>query len=219
MNCFKNIPFKTNQNRIKTPAFLLFALILFSTSLFSQDTQQDPTVPVTQPGYKCRAEIVNGDTVPVVDLYDVYVYTEYVLKNKRQREQWTRIKYNVKKVYPYAILAAAKLKEYDRILEHMPDEKMKKAYLRVCEKDLKHEFEDELKELSINQGRVLMKLIDRETGKTTYEIVKEMRGGFQACMWQAVARIFGNNMKDDYDANFEDIMIERAVKIVESGQF
>ena len=101
----------------------------------------------------------------------------------------------------------------------MPDEKLKKAYLRVCEKDLKHEFEDELKELSINQGRVLMKLIDRETGKTTYEIVKEMRGGFEACMWQAVARIFGNNMKDDYDANIEDIMIERAVKIVESGQF
>jgi len=218
MKCSENIPFKTNHYRIKTPALFLFTLLLFGTSMFSQDTQ-DPTVPVTQPGYKCRAEIVNGDTVPVVDLNDVYVYTEYILKNKRQREQWTRIKYNVKKVYPYAILAAAKLKEYDRILERMPDEKMKKAYLRVCEKDLKHEFEDELKELSINQGRVLMKLIDRETGKTTYEIVKEMRGGFEACMWQAVARIFGNNMKDDYDANFEDIMIERAVKIVESGQF
>ena len=96
---------------------------------------------------------------------------------------------------------------------------MKKAYLRVCEKDLKHEFEDELKDLSINQGRVLMKLIDRETGKTTFEIVKQMRGGFEACMWQAVARIFGNNMKDDYEANTEDIMIERAIKIVESGQF
>ncbi len=205
-------------NRIKTPTLLFFTLLIFNTPLFAQDPQ-DLTIPVTQQGYKCRAEIVNGDTIAVVDLYDVYVYTEYVFKNNRQREQWTRIKYNVKKVYPYAILAAAKLKEYDRILEHMPDEKMKKAYLRVCEKDLKNEFEDELKELSINQGRVLMKLIDRETGKTTYEIVKEMRGGFQACMWQAVARIFGNNMKDDYDANFEDIMIERAIKIVESGQF
>jgi hypothetical protein len=217
MNCVKNIPI-SHPNRIKTPALLLFTLLLSTFSLFAQDVQ-DPTVPVTQSGYKCRAEIINGDTVPVVDLYDVYVYTEYVFKNNRQREQWTRIKYNVKKVYPYAILAAAKLKEYDRILERMPDEKMKKAYLRVCEKDLKHEFEDELKELSINQGRVLMKLIDRETGKTTYDIVKEMRGGFEACMWQAVARIFGNNMKDDYEPNFEDIMIERAIKIVESGQF
>lgn len=218
MNCCNSIPFNNTGNRIKTPALLLLTLLLFSSTFVAQEIQ-DPTVPVTKAGYKCRAEIVNGDTVPVIDLYDVYVYTEFVFKNNRQREQWTRIKYNVKKVYPYAILAAAKLKEYDRILERMPDEKMKKAYLRVCEKDLKNEFEDELKDLSINQGRVLMKLIDRETGKTTYEIVKQMRGGFEACMWQAVARIFGNNMKDDYDANVEDIMIERAIKIVESGQF
>jgi hypothetical protein len=218
MICSAYIPFTNTPYRIKTPALFLFTLLIFSFSLSSQEVP-DLTIPNTQPGYKCRAEIINGDTVPVVDLYDVYVYTEFVFKNNRQREQWTRIKYNVKKVYPYAILAAAKLKEYDRILERMPDEKMKKAYLRVCEKDLKHEFEDELKDLSITQGRVLMKLIDRETGKTTYEIVKEMRGGFQACMWQAVARIFGNNMKDGYDANFEDIMIERAIKIVESGQF
>ncbi len=218
MICSTCIPSTNTSNRIKTPALFSFILLLFNFSLSAQDVP-DPTIPTTQPGYKCRAEIINGDTVPVVDLYDVYVYTEFVFKNNRQREQWTRIKYNVKKVYPYAILAAAKLKEYDRILERMPDEKMKKAYLRVCEKDLKNEFEDELKDLSINQGRVLMKLIDRETGKTTYEIVKEMRGGFQACMWQAVARIFGNNMKDEYDANLEDIMIERAIKIVEAGQF
>lgn len=218
MNCSEYIPSTNTHNRIKTPALFLFTLLLFSFSLSAQDIP-DPTIPNTQPGYKCRAEIINGDTVPVVDLYDVYVYTEFVFKNNHQREQWTRIKHNVKKVYPYAILAAAKLKEYDRILERMPDEKMKKTYLHMCEKDLKHEFEDELKDLSITQGRVLMKLIDRETGKTTYEIVKEMRGGFQACMWQAVARIFGNNMKDGYDANFEDIMIERAIKIVESGQF
>ena len=217
MSCSKNIPSANTHFRIKTSAVLLFMLIL-STTLFSQDNS-DLTVPTTEPGYKCRAEIINGDTVPVIDLQDIYVYTEYVFKNKRHYEQWTRVKYNVKKVYPYAILAAAKLKEYDVILAKMPNEKMKKAYLRVCEKDLKHEFEDELKDLSINQGRVLMKLIDRETGKTTFEIVKQMRGGFEACMWQAVARIFGNNMKDDYEANTEDIMIERAIKIVESGQF
>jgi hypothetical protein len=219
MNCSKNIPLKNpHHNRFKTPALLLLILIAASFTLSAQDVP-DPTIPTTAPGYKCRAQVINGDTVPVVDLPDMYVYTEFIFKNKRHYEQWTRVKYNVKKVYPYAILAAAKLKEYDRILERMPDENMKKAYLRVCEKDLRHEFEDELKDLSINQGRVLMKLIDRETGKTTYDIVKEMRGGFQACMWQAVARIFGNNMKDEYDGNVEDIMIERAIKIVEAGQF
>jgi hypothetical protein len=125
----------------------------------------------------------------------------------------------VKKVYPYAILAAAKLKEYDKVMEKMTDEDLKKAFLKVCEKDLRNEFEDELKDLSISQGKVLMKLIDRETGKTTYDLVKQLRGSFQAAMWQTVARIFGHNMKSEYDANIEDIMIERAIKLVENGQF
>lgn len=217
MSTCLNIHTNKTINRILKPAGLLLFVFIFSCIRIS--AQNDLTIPPQKNGIVVRAEILNGDTVPVVDLYPVYVYTDFVYKNKRQYEQWTRIKYNVKLVYPYAIVAAAKLKEYDRILEKMPNERLKKAYIRVCEKDLKNEFEDELKELSINQGRVLMKLIDRETGKTTYEIVKEMRGGFEACMWQAVARIFGNNMKTEYDPSTEDVMIERAVKLVEAGQF
>lgn len=216
MSAYCNIRFLQVFYRINKPATLLLTAFFLNTSAINA---QEFAVPAAKSTYTLRAEIINNDTVPVIDLYTVNVYTDYIYKNKRQYEQWTRIKQNVKKVYPYAILAAAKLKEYDRILEKMPNERMKKAYIRVCEKDLKNEFEDELKDLSINQGRVLMKLIDRETGKTTYEIVKEMRGGFEAVMWQAVARIFGNNMKSEYDANSEDIMIERAVKLVEAGQF
>ncbi|NBQ48084.1 MAG: DUF4294 domain-containing protein, partial [Sphingobacteriia bacterium] len=75
------------------------------------------------------------------------------------------------------------------------------------------------KGLTVSQGRALMKLIDRETGRTTYELVKELRGGFQAAMWQAVASLFGNSMKVNYDAEHEDLLIERAVKLVEAGQF
>jgi hypothetical protein len=217
MSTFFHIQTITPLFRFKSPAPVLI-IALFFVSLIGKAQNATPEVPV-KTNYTVRGEMVNGDTVPVIDLYPVYVYTDYIYSNKRQREQWTRIKYNVKLVYPYAIIAAAKLKEYDRILEKMPNERLRKAYIRVCEKDLKNEFEDELKELSINQGRVLMKLIDRETGKTTYEIVKEMRGGFEACMWQAVARIFGNNMKAEFDPSTEDLMIERAVKLVEAGQF
>ncbi len=196
-----------------------FAVIsLTSLSFEAQTNTQDFTVP-PKVGFRCRAELVNGDTLPVVDLNTVYVYTEFVFKNQKQYELWTRTKHNVKKVYPYAILAAAKLKEYDKALAKMPDENMKKAFIKVCEKDLRKEFEDELKELSISQGKVLMKLIDRESGKTTYEVVKQLRGSFQAAMWQTVARLFGHNMKTEYDANVEDIMIERAIKLVENGQF
>lgn len=216
MSAYLNIRLPHIFYRFKTPATALLTAFIFVVGF---SFAQEVNVPQAKTSYTLRAEVVDNDTVPVVDLYPVYVYTDYIYKNKKQYEQWTRIKYNVKKVYPYAIIAAAKLKEYDVVLEKMPNERLKKAYIRVCEKDLKNEFEDELKDLSINQGRILMKLIDRETGKTTYQIVKEMRGGFEAVMWQAVARIFGNNMKTEYDANTEDIMIERAVKLVESGQF
>lgn len=206
---------------LKSP-FLKVILLAFiglnSANFYAQINTQDFTVP-PKVGYRCRAEIVNGDTLPLVNLGTVYVYTDFVFKNKRQYELWTRTKFNVKKVYPYAILAAAKLKEYDKAMEKMTDERLKKAFLKVCEKDLRKEFEDELKDLSISQGKVLMKLIDRETGKTTYDLVKQLRGSFQAVMWQTVACIFGHNMKAEYDANVEDIMIERAIKLVENGQF
>jgi hypothetical protein len=195
---------------------LIVLLLLFSRALCFSQTHDGVVVPEAQASYTVRAEVLNGDTVPVVDLGTIYVITDYVWKTDKEREKWMRMKSDIRVVYPYAILAAAKLKEYDLILNKMPNEQMKKAYLRVCEKDLKNEFEDELKDLSIHQGRLLMKLIDRESGKTTYEIVKQLRGGFQAVMWQAVARLFGNNMKEGYDP-VEDIMIERSIKQVEAG--
>jgi hypothetical protein len=91
--------------------------------------------------------------------------------------------------------------------------------MKVAEKELKAQFEDQLKDLTMNQGRILLKLIDRETGNTSYQLVKDFRGGFQAFMWQGVARLFGNNMKAEYDPEGEDVMIERAIKLVEAGQF
>ena len=213
-NYFLKFSLRSNLVKVITIAFIA----LNSTIFYAQTNPQDFTVP-PKVGFRCRAEIVNGDTLPLVNLGTIYVYTDFVFKNQRQYELWTRTKHNVKKVYPYAILAAAKLKEYDKVMEKMTDEDLKKAFLKVCEKDLRNEFEDELKDLSISQGKVLMKLIDRETGKTTYDLVKQLRGSFRAAMWQTVARIFGHDMKSEYDANIEDIMIERAIKLVENGQF
>lgn len=190
---------------------VLFGLLLLPKFSVSQNELQR--------GIRCYAIVENNDTIPVFYLNEVDVTTNMVFKTKRQYEQWTRVKYNVKKVYPYAILASAKLKQYDLILSKMEDEDIRKAYLRVCEKDLRHEFEDELKGLSVSQGRVLMKLINRETGKTTYTIVKELRGSFQASMWQALAKLFGNDMKTEYDSQTEDVMIEKAIAMVERGDF
>ncbi len=169
--------------------------------------------------YKVWAVVIDGDTMPSINLPEFTCFGEYPTKNKKQYEAWTRTKYNVKKVYPYAILAAAKLKEYDLVLERLPNEKSKKAYMKVAEKELKEQFGAQLKDLTISQGRVLLKLIDRETGNTSYSILKDYRGGFQAFMWQSVAKLFGNNMKAEYDPKGEDAMIEQAIRLVEAGYF
>ena len=196
--------------------FLAFIFTLAWRGFRAQSAEQF-LVPPSQ-GIVCRAEVVEGDTIPVIDLYSVDVNTSMVFKTRRQYEMWTRTKYNVKIVYPYAILAGAKLKEYDKALAKIEDDNLRKAFLKACEKDLRGEFEDDLKSLSVTQGRILMKLIDRESGKTTYEIVEQLRGRFQAVMWNALARLFGNNMKEGYDAD-EDVMIENAIRLVERGAF
>jgi hypothetical protein len=197
--------------------FLIVILGLLFNSITAQEAYDLFTPPVS--GYRTMGTVVNGDTVPLVDIEPVYVVAEFQFKDRRHFEMWTRTKHNVKIVYPYAILAAAKLKEYDKALAKMDNEHMRDAFIKRCEEDLRNEFEDELKALTVSQGKILMKLIDRESGKTTYDVVKQMRGAFQAAMWQAVARLFGHNMKAEYDANVEDIMIERAVKLVEAGRF
>jgi len=191
---------------------LLFVLCQPKNSISQSDL-------IAAKGITCYAVIENEDTIPSFYLEEVGITTNLIFKTKRQYEQWTRVKYNVKKVYPYAILASAKLKQYDLVLSKMQDEKIRKTYLHLCEKDLRKEFEGELKGLSVSQGRVLMKLINRESGKTTYAIVEELRGSFQAAMWQALARLFGNDMKTEYEAASEDIMIEKAIAMVERGDF
>lgn len=199
--------------------YIFCSVLIVNSMIFFSQNNESIANNETQAVFRVRAEVVNGDTFPLVDLGTIYVFTDYIYKNKKDYEQWTKIKFNVKKVYPYAILASAKLKEYDRVLSKIKSPKEQKIFMKVYEKDLRNEFEEELKQLSISQGKILMKLIDRESGKTTYDIVKQLRGGFQAIMWQSIALVFGHNMKAEYDPNLEDLMIERAIKIVEAGQF
>ncbi len=198
---------------------IIFVFCFCMSSLFSYANETDPNIGDPDKGLKVPAIIWNGDTIPYITLPDVYVEEYMPFKTRHKHAKWTRMKYNVKKVYPYAILAAAKLKEYERILTHMPNERLRKAYMKVVEDQLKAEFEDELKDLSVNQGRILIKLIDRETGHTTYELVKQLRGNFEAFMWQTVAKMFGSSMKEEYDGADEDVLMEIAIKQIEAGEF
>ncbi|MGZ4035085.1 MAG: DUF4294 domain-containing protein [Bacteroidia bacterium] len=175
---------------------------------------QDPAVK----GFLVHTVVYDGDTIPYAVLPAVTCVTPRVFATYKQYQAWDRLKYNVKKVYPYAILAAAKLKEYDRVLATIPRECDRNAYMRATEKQLKNEFGPELTNLSVTQGRILIKLIDRETGKTTYDVVKSMRGSFSAMMWQGVALMFNSSLKADYDADGDEKGIEIAIKMIEDGQ-
>jgi hypothetical protein len=170
-------------------------------------------------GIVLHTVIYEGDTIPYVLLNAIVCYGDYPFKNLKQKAAWDRLKYNVKKVYPYAILAAARLKEYDRLLAQFSNENEKKRYMKLVESQLKKEFGAELKQLTITQGRILIKLIDRETGKTSYDLVKDMRGTLSAYMWQGLALMFSSNLKEEYDAQGEDKAIEYAIKLIEDGEF
>lgn len=209
----------------KRLVIFIFLLPFFSSAQNNTHPTEHPSgqdyqgLKLPEKAISVRATLYNGDTIPYVTLAPVVCYIPRVFKNKREAAKWDRLKYNVKKVYPYAILAAAKLKEYDQLLSKIPNETERKKYMKLAEKQLKTQFGPELENLTMTQGRILIKLIDRETGKTTYNIVKEMRGSFSAFMWQGVAILFSSNLKDEYDPKSEDKAIEEAIKLIENGDF
>lgn len=193
--------------------FLIFFVFSF-TFVFAQTQPEQKKEPILAQGI-----IVGTDTFAYFSLPLITIETQMPFATRKKYEQWTRLKHNVKKVYPYAIMAAARLKEYERELKNIPDEDLRKKYMAAAEKQLQKEFGEELKNLSINQGKILIKLIDRETGNTSYDLVKQLRGSFSAFMWQSLARLFGSNLKTEYDPTGEDVLIETAIKQIEAGVF
>ena len=159
------------------------------------------------------------DTLYVFDIDPIYFsvpssIATFNAKELRRRQILIR---NVRKAYYYAKVASSKLKEIDLELQQMPSKKDRKVFLEKAEHDLRAQFEDELKKLTITQGRILVKLMDRETGNTTYVLVKEMRGTFSAIFWQSMARLFGSNLKARYDPQGADKEIEEIIQLIDKG--
>lgn len=165
-----------------------------------------------------KAEVINGDTIPHIDLPEVNVIPKWNFKNNKEQVTYTRLARNVKIALPYARIAGEKLYEINSQLEKIKSEKDRKNYLKQAEKDLFAEFEGPLRKLTFSQGKILIKLLDRETGNTGFELIKEYRGGVSAFFWQGIARIFGANLKDVYNTeNNEDAMIEHIIKMIDNG--
>lgn len=172
-------------------------------------------------GYKLSFIITEtGDTLPVVNLTYVTITEQRTFSSKREARQWSRLKRDVAKVYPYSKLAGKKLRHYNDLMTGK-SEKEQKRLMEKAEEELKAEFEDDIRNMTLNQGRILIKLIDRETGNSSYDLVKDLRGTFQAFFWQSIARIFSTNLKESFNpnANKEDKMIEDIIETIENGTF
>lgn len=163
-----------------------------------------------------KAKIVDGDTIPLIDLSQVNIRGFIVFRSPAEQRRFERLVRNVKKVYPYARLAGIKLNEYDAMMAGLTEKEQKKLF-KKAEDELKTEFGDELKSLNFTQGKILLKLVDRQTGNPTYHIVKELRGSFVAFFWQNLSRLFGYNLKEKYDPEGKDRDIEAIVQMIESG--
>ena len=172
---------------------------------------------ITDSSVITRAVIQENDTIPIFELPEVKVYERKDFEYLYLKRRYQRLIRNVKRAYPYAQVAGKELHELDRHLATLSSEKEKKEYVDQAEKEIMDRFEKEVKKLTITQGIILVKLIDRETGKTSYEVIKDLKGGFTAFFWQGIARIFGNNLKIEFDADGEDRVIEDIVRGIEAG--
>lgn len=185
----------------KIGLLLIFIVILMSQKVSAQEYNinskgKNDTIRVA-------LTMVDDELIPWLTIPEVVIVGQRMFKNDLERAKFNRLRYNVLKVLPYARFAQQRYSKLNHALAENKNKKDQKILVKACEKEIKDMFNKEIKNLTITQGEILIKLIDRETGYTTYELAKDMKGGFNAFFYQSVARIFGHNLKEKYDAQEE----------------
>ena len=199
--------------------FFVFVLLFFTLNgAFAQQTAIVRNIGRGADTLVVFAKIVNNDTIPMVHLPEIPIYAMRLFDSRRDIRRIEKLIYNVKKVYPYARLAGLKLREYNTLLLDATSDKERKKIMKKAEDEINEQFGPELRDLTFTQGKILIKLIDRETTATSYTLLKDLRGGFTAFFYQGFARIWGYNLKTKYDPSGEDDLIETIVLMIENGQ-
>ena len=174
--------------------------------------------PTFVPTVKVGKVLHDGDSIQYMEMNNVYVYPELTFKNKKQAGAYMRLVTNVKKVLPIAKEARQMLIETTELLDMLPDEKAKEAHIKRVEEDIFRTYKPKMKKLTYSQGKLLIKLIDRECHSSSYDIIKAFMGPIRAGFWQVFAWGFGASLKKEYDPEGTDRLTERVVRMVESGQ-
>ncbi len=201
-------------------AYIFFFLLI--TSLVSGQTdssmQRKDSIPDRE--YLLQKVNRNGETLPEVEIKEVTVVAHPKSGNRRVQadyRKYQRLVFNLKLVYPYALIVRSKLAQVNDELSLLKSDKDRRKYIKNVEKEVLDQYEGEISEMTITQGRLLLKLIDRETQNTSYDLIRQYRGGLSAAFWQGIARIFGTNLKEEYDPYGEDALIEFIVRDIEAG--
>ena len=183
-----------------------------------EDRMVDMDSPTFVPMVKVGKALDGGDSIKYVEMNNVYVYAPLEFKNEKQRRTYDRLVYNVKKVLPIAKEVNRAIIETYEYLETLPDDEAKRAHMKFVEKSVKAEYTPRMKKLSLTQGKLLIKLIYRETNSSSYELVKAFFGTTRAVFYQSFAWMFGASLKKVYDPEGKDKLTERVVRLVEAGQ-
>ncbi|MCU4164249.1 DUF4294 domain-containing protein [Carboxylicivirga caseinilyticus] len=193
---------------------ILLLILFFTGSSYTVLAQKD-TVRIKD--IILNHQIIDNDTIPHITLKEVPVMPPFKFKSKRQKRRYSKLVHNVKITLPYARRASYTINDINSNLALITEPKERKKYLKQREKELFEEFETPLKKLTFSQGKLLIKLINRETGDTTYELIKEYKGGVSAVFWQGIARLFGSNLKSEFDSDGDDVMIEHIILLIDNG--
>ncbi|MBR3514146.1 MAG: DUF4294 domain-containing protein [Bacteroidaceae bacterium] len=210
--------------------FILFVSFCLSLSAQAQDDLDIGNLPTLPSVYESgkltklvfyrytKPTIEDGDTVWTYLMPELPVYPEMKFKNAKQRQQFNRLVANIKKVLPLAQKANQMLQETYEVLETLPDKKSKDEHIKAVEKEIKRVYTPQMKKLTYSQGKLLIKLVDRECNQSSFEIIKAFLGPLRANFYQIFAWTFKASLKKEYDAEGDDRLIERIVIQIEAGQ-
>lgn len=194
-------------------------IILYAADISGQDDtlkHKNDTIP--QRAYIIQNVKRDGVTMPEVEIKEVSVVARPSRAQRKDYRNYEKLINNIKRVYPYATIVRIRLSQVNEEMKSIPDEKSRREYMKGVEKDVFAEYEDDMRQMTMTQGRLLIKLIDRETQNTSYELIKDYRGKFSAAFWQSIARIFGTNLKEKYDPYGDDAVIELIISELDAGR-
>ena len=162
--------------------------------------------------------VYKGDTIPYITLETVYIYPKIKFKNEKERRRYNKLVRDIKKTLPLAKEIRRAVIETYEYLQTLPNEEMRREHLKDVEKGLKKQYTPKMKKLTFAQGKLLIKLVDRECNSSSYQLVKAFMGSFKAGFYQTFAALFGASLKKEYHPEDEDKLIERIAVLVENGQ-